>query len=111
MSRRKKRERASAVPALRDIRIVCTDRGRHSDVPFGIVSVWPNGENWEVDIDHLGMRMDEFIDMDNFDELHRTWPFVCRRCDRNVPLRHGNLEKILRAVAESGRDTLDISYI
>lgn len=121
MSRRNRvPRRESAIPGNWQIKISCTDNKQHPEVTFGKVTVWPEGDGWGVLV--RGLSIDEYSDIDSviatvesgaaeFKRIPKTWPIVCRRCGRNVPLKESTIERLCAALAKARRDTLDISDI
>lgn len=94
------------------IRIVCTDRSQHHEVPFGSITMyrdqdhgWIPGEP-EIDVQYVSSeRINEFSQ-----EISRTFSFPCERCrPRNVELRQETLEKICIQFANAGWSKFDIS--
>jgi hypothetical protein len=119
MSRRNRQpKRESAIPGKVSIRVVCTDRGQHPEVRFGAIPVWPIADGWHANT-KVGLRATEYVDLDPLTtdvdhaltRLPRTYPFSCRRCRRNVPLRQDTLERLLHGLAADNQHTLDISAI
>lgn len=121
MSRRNRSPKCeSALAGKVSVRIVCTDRGQHNAVPFGVVVVWPSAAGgWQANSARALTRgpsssTNEYVDVDDMtgDRLHRTFSFRCRRCPRDVPLGQGRLEQACIAIAEAD-DTLqlDISLL
>lgn len=123
MSRRNQvPKRNSVLPDKVSVRVVCTDRGQHNTVPFGIVEAWPSAAGgWRAKSDRALQRSpsstrDEYVDAEDVTvvRLHRTFSFRCRRCQRNVPLRQDKLEQACIAIAAAAQDTppqLDISLL
>lgn len=122
MSRRKSlpAQHVSAIPGKVEIKVVCTDRGHHPAVSFGSVPAWPDGAGWHVYTS--GLAVEEFTDVEGavtrvvggdtgVERAAKTWPLVCRRCGRNVPLKESTIQQLCYALADARHDTLDISAI
>lgn len=120
MSRRRRARPKSSIPGKLEIKMVCTDRGHHPAVSFGSVAVWPDSDGWHVFVSDLAVE--EFTDVasaigrvaagdTSVGRAAKTWPFICRRCGRNVPLRESTLEQLCSDLATAQHDTLDISAI
>ena len=130
MSRRNRRtRRESEVFGAKAIRIVCTDYGQHPEVSFGEGDVWPQpdeaGVGWDMIFD--GVQVEEWVNTEEYEmrgqdpvqafqdgtlvTMRKTYPFVCRRCRRNTPLRQDTLRQICAALASADTPKLDISLI
>lgn len=130
MSRRNRRaRRESEIFRSKSLRIVCTDRSQHPEVSFGDVDLWPEpdeaGVGWDMIFD--GVRVEEWVNTDEYEmrgqdpvqafmdgtlvPLRKTYPFVCRRCRRNKPLREETLRQMCAALASADAPKLDISLI
>ncbi|APE15703.1 hypothetical protein BOH72_11215 [Mycobacterium sp. WY10] len=102
------------------IRVVCTDRGQHNIVPFGVVEVWRSeARGWRAKSDRVLQRSpsasrDGYVDLDDMsgERLQRTFTFRCDRCRRNTPVRQDRLEQACIAIAEADMPSkLDVSLI
>lgn len=111
MSRRRDSKKPSVVEGAHwTVRVVCTGRRTHPEVDFGTMLVnLQTGRTLErlAVSEHFGG-----LDMDQGVAL-KTIPFVCRRCRpaRNVPLKRGTLDGLVRGLADTQNSELDLSAL
>lgn len=114
MSRRKPDPMPPVVPGSKTIRVVCTDKGQHSEVSFGHVVVSPLGDGWHVHL-ALNHRGREYVHMEEIgltaDRLARTYPLKCRRCGRDTPLLETTVKQVCAGLAAADTSTFDLSYL
>jgi hypothetical protein len=135
MSRRRNSAPQQPDPAAgRKIRVVCTGQGQHTEVSFGHVMAWPDGDGWRFQPflkrgersscePTPGMRLDVIHADDGRTEpseivakieveLFDNYPLKCATCRRDTPLRVATLERHCAGLAtQDTAEKLDMSKL